>query len=181
MKVIEFKEYINNLEYYLTTKEEINVIVYANKDYVLNGVENSLNEEYCLENDVEILHTKHMGGTIVNFKEDICVGNFQNGFNDFGDKFNELLIKYFEEKGLNVSLHGNDILIDNEYKVSSYSSVNINGRLYTAFHISIGMDIDLIKNICQKEMVKIPKGLSEYGITTEEIVDLVTKLANEIN
>lgn len=173
MQIIEFKEYINNLETYLTSKEEVNVIVYANKDYVLNGVENSLNKEYCLENNIEILQTKHMGGTIVNFKEDICVGNFQNVFNDFGDKFNELLIKYFESKGLNVSKNGNDILVDNEYKVSSYSSVNMDGRLYTAFHISIGMNIDLIKNICKKEMVKIPKGLSEYGITTEEIVNFI--------
>jgi len=27
------------------------------------------------------------------------------------------------------------------------------------------------KHICKKEMVKIPKALSDYGITTEEIVD----------
>lgn len=180
MEIIEFKEYINNLADYLTSKEEITVLVYGDKTYVLNGRDNTLNKEYCLENDIDILETKHIGGTIINFKEDICVGNFQNDFNDFGDKFSEAIFKFLESKNLNVSKNGNDILIDNEYKVCSYSSVNMNGKLYTAFHISIGMDLGLIKEICVKEMKKIPKGLSDYGITTEEMVDLVKQVANEI-
>ena len=49
-------------------------------------------------------------------------------------------------------------------------SQNINGVVYTAIHISIGMDLDLIKAICTKPMVKTPKGLQDYGITQDEII-----------
>ena len=38
------------------------------------------------------------------------------------------------------------------------------------YQISINQDLDVIKHACTKPMEKIPKALSEYGITTEEMV-----------
>ena len=35
--------------------------------------------------------------------------------------------------------------------------------------IGINTNLDHIKAICRKPMKKVPKGLSEYGITTEEV------------
>ena len=35
--------------------------------------------------------------------------------------------------------------------------------------ISMNVNLDHIKAICKKPMEKVPKGLSEYGITTEEV------------
>ena len=76
---------------------------------------------------------------------------------------------YLLSRGLNAIRSGNDVLVDG-YKVGSYMSQNINGVVYTATHISIGMDLDLIKAICVKPMVKTPKGLKDYGFTQEEII-----------
>ena len=34
------------------------------------------------------------------------------------------------------------------------------------------MDIELLKNICLKEMIKVPKALNDYGISLNDIKDL---------
>ena len=39
------------------------------------------------------------------------------------------------------------------------------------FQISINQDIKAIENICYKHSVKKPKALSDFGVTTEEIVE----------
>ena len=44
---------------------------------------------------------------------------------------------------------------------------------YELVQISINQDLEVIKNVCLKPMVKVPKGLGEYGVTTEEIIDWV--------
>jgi hypothetical protein len=40
---------------------------------------------------------------------------------------------------------------------------------FTGVAIGINTNLDHIKAICKKPMVKVPKGLSDYGITTEEV------------
>jgi hypothetical protein len=65
----------------------------------------------------------------------------------------------------------NDILVDG-FKVASGAEVSLpNGFRYVAYQISINQDLETIKHACLKPMVKVPKALSEYGITTEEMVD----------
>lgn len=167
MEIIEFKNYINNLEDYLKLDNKT-VLVVGDKTYCLQGLYSLLNEEYCINNNIEILKTRHFGGAIINFPEDICIGNFQSRTNNFGSSIMDRLIQFFIDKGLNAILQDNDILIDG-YKCASYMTTNIKGTLYTAIHISIGMDLDLIKNICTKPMNKIPKGLLDFGITRDEI------------
>ena len=88
------------------------------------------------------------------------------------------LKNYLTDKGLNCKIAENDLLVDG-YKCGSYMSRNIDGVIYTAIHISINMDVDLIKSICTKPMVKIPKGLSEFGITTDEIKNFIIKMFGE--
>lgn len=44
-------------------------------------------------------------------------------------------------------------------------------NVYNTYQISINQDIEAIKHICKKEMIKIPKALSDFGITAEEIVN----------
>lgn len=47
------------------------------------------------------------------------------------------------------------------------------GRIdYTAGFIGINTNLEHIKAICRKPMQKVPKGLSEYGITTEEVEEM---------
>lgn len=173
METVEFKKYIEILPELLQSDNRT-VLVTSDKIYVLNGVENSLNFDYCGQNNIEILQTRHFGGTIVNFKDDLCVGNYQKRFNDFGEKFTDTLNNFFISNGLNSCIEGNDILVDG-YKVASSMSTNVNGTLYTAFHITVNCDLELIKKVCTKPMVKVPKALTDFGITKQEIIDFIQK------
>jgi hypothetical protein len=38
-------------------------------------------------------------------------------------------------------------------------------------HISIDCNLELIKDVCTKPMEKVPCGLGQYGITTQQVVD----------
>ena len=71
----------------------------------------------------------------------------------------------------------NDVLIDG-YKVASGCDTNVDGWAYMGYQISINQDIETIKHACNKPMVKVPKGLGEYGITTKEMVEFCKKYWN---
>ena len=43
---------------------------------------------------------------------------------------------------------------------------------YTGGIISMNVNLDHIKAICRKPMKKVPKGLSDYGITSEEVEEM---------
>lgn len=174
MEIIEFNDYLRNLPRYMENKNS-SVIVTSRNLYVLNGG-NDYNKQYCENNNIKVLNTHSMGGVIVNFEGDICIGNYQPKHNNFGEKFLEEFAKWLEKKGINCIISNNDVLIDGKYKVASYMSVFTNNCLYTAIHISANMDINKIIDICTKPMVKIPKGLIDYGITSEEIKDYILSL-----
>ena len=169
MRKINFNNYLQELPTLLKEHNET-VIVYSDKTVILQG-----NNNYNSIEDITAYKTHNFGGTIVNFAGDICVGNYQLNYYNFGSNFMKNFADFLKGKQLNASVVGNDILIDGLYKVASYMSQNIKGVIYTAIHISINMDLDLIKKVCVKEINKIPKGLSEYGITTEQVVDWVSR------
>ena len=167
METLNIKDYLNNLQRYLSDKKDT-VVVYNDRTCVLYGAD-VLNDEYCQTHSIIKYKTHNFGGTIVNFAGDICIGNYQPDFNNFGIDFLVNFVKWLNGKGLNAQFVGNDVLIDDIYKVASFMSQYINGCLYTAIHLSVNMDIELIKAICTKPMNKIPKGLTEHGITEQEV------------
>lgn len=175
MEIIEFKQYLSNLPRYLADKKDT-VIVLADELYVLNG-QNDYNKEFCESNNLTILNTHPMGGTIINFAGDICIGNYQPIHNDFGDDFLKKLQDFLKQKGIESIIADNDLLINGIYKIASYMSNYTKERcLYTAIHISINMDIELIRDICLKPMNKIPKGLNDFGINHEDVMGFINSL-----
>lgn len=134
------------------------------------GNDEGLDVQYMLDNKIPYWYTNNFGATIVKSAGDFGVAvTKQDGLNE-GERYITLVRDYLISKGINASLSGNDLMVDDIYKVGSYGSINIVDRyIYTAFHFSMNVDLDLIKKICTKPMVKIPKGLSEYGITYQEI------------
>lgn len=85
------------------------------------------------------------------------------------------LCNYFIEKGLKATRSRNDILIDG-YKVASGCGYNLEPDYkwsYEGAQISINQDINAIKNICLKPMIKIPKALSDYNITLDELLNFI--------
>ena len=141
------------------------------------GNQNDCDFEYCKEHNIPVYNVKRDGGTIVYAKVTVNIAMiFDVKYGWISENFNSHLINYLKE---HISLehtiepNANDILIDG-YKVASGTELRVGENLekiYAVFQLSINQDIEAIKHICKKEMVKIPKALSDFGITTEEIVN----------
>lgn len=129
---------------------------------------NSIDEDSCVKYGYMVLDTQHTGGAVVVSEGDVSVIHFGEIGNNWMQRFAYYLIDKYMEKGLNATFDGNDVLIDG-YKISGLSATSYGHIQYSTIHIGINANLDHIKAICKKPMVKVPKGLSEYGITTEEI------------
>ncbi len=127
-----------------------------------------VNADACEEYGYMILDTRHTGGVVVVNRGDISVVFFGAVGNQVMQDFAMYLIDRYKEKGLNATYEGNDVLIDG-YKISGLSATPYGHIQYSTIHIGVNTNLDHIKAICKKPMVKVPKGLSEYGITTEEV------------
>lgn len=128
----------------------------------------SIRKDACVEHGYSVLDTKHTGGVVVVSEGDVSVIHFGEIANDWMRRFAKYLIKRYKEKGLDATFDGNDVLVDG-YKISGLSATPYGHIQYSTIHIGINTNLDHIKAICRKPMVKVPKGLSEYGITTEEV------------
>ena len=161
MERISTKNFIDNLP--TECKNEGTYFNVVEENCILQG-------ECAIPQTNWVVYKSHsFGGTIVNFKDDICIANFKKNNFTFGEEILTLLGSYLQSKGLNVCIDCNDLIVDDIYKVASYASTNIEGIVYTAIHISMSVDLEIINVFCLKPMNKIPKGLNEYGITTDEI------------
>lgn len=128
-------------------------------------------EEICNELGYEVVETYNNASTVVHEKGDILFGHFDKPSNGWYDRFITHFVGWLKDKGLNADFVSNDIVVDG-YKVCGMA-ITRHGRIdYTAGFIGINTNLDHIKAICKKSMVKIPKGLSEYGITTEEVEEM---------
>ena len=166
-------EFIKGEKEFLDSPNEGTVLIVLDRTEAIYCEEGSCNTEWCDENNVPyIKQGMHNGGCIIGVKGNIFVNvkrRFPNGGECLGDRFSKAVCAYLKDKGLNSArCDNNDILVDN-YKVGSCVEASVNGFQYMAFQVSIHQDIETIKHACNKPMVKIPKALSEYGITTDEM------------
>ena len=108
------------------------------------------------------------GGTILTEPGDVELGHWGALDNNWRDRFIAYFIGWLRDRGLGAVYEDNDVLVDG-YKVCGVCITRYGRIDYTGIHIGINTNLDHIKAICKKPMVKVPKGLSEYGITTEEV------------
>lgn len=140
------------------------------------------NEQYCLDNNIPILPFPNSGGCIVIYPDDIVCGILtKNVVSDFVVRFLNTFSDWLKTQGLDAEFTGNDVLIDGKYKVASGSlKIFDNNFAYLPVHISMQVDLEQIQNICNKPMVKIPKGLEDYGFTSEQIRDAVKTIIEDL-
>lgn len=174
--MITLKYCADNLHKWISAKTEYKNIILHEQTEVSYGWANDIDKDYCQQNNIPCYNLMRGGGTIVYSKGNVSVGFFydnkkykcfmlQKMCQDFKD--------YLVSRGLNATIDHNDILIDG-YKVASCWSGNIlpDFRWTLEFvQISINQDIQTITNVCLKPMTKIPKGLGEYGVTTQQVLD----------
>ena len=127
-----------------------------------------VDEEICNTLGYEVVETYNNGSTVVHGTGDILFGHFCPINNGWYDRFIAYFVNWLKSKGLNADFVSNDIVVDG-YKVCGMCITRYGRIDYTAGFIGINTNLDHIKQICRKPMTKIPKGLSEYGITTEEV------------
>lgn len=169
---IEMKEFADNFWYYI--QQDSYFITHSDEPYVLRGTLDDCDEEYCRRNNIKMINVQHSGGTIVLDKSAIGYAYLSK---DKGrarqDAICRKFVKLLTRRGLNAEYKDNDILIDG-YKVGSVGTKNLpNGLVYTPIQFSLDNDAELISKICLKPMDKIPKGLSDFGITREDVLNFL--------
>lgn len=127
-----------------------------------------VDEKTCEELGYDIVESYNNAGTIVSNKGDVLIGHFAEPENGWYNRFIEHFLNWLKSKGLNADFVSNDIVVDG-YKVCGMCITRYGRIDYTGGIISMNVNLDHIKAICKKPMQKVPKGLSEYGITTEEV------------
>ena len=125
----------------------------------------------CKDLGYDVCEAYYNGGTLVANKGDIAFAHFGEVKNDWMERFIKHFTSWLRAKGLNAEHTGNDILVDG-YKVCG-TGITRYGRIdFSAVFVSINPNLEHIKAICKKPMNKVPKGLSEFGITTEEVEEM---------
>jgi hypothetical protein len=151
----------------------------AERTVAFKGYNNYIDTSYCYRNNIQIIDLNNEGGVIVSSKGSLSVGHISQDIkNTFNAELTKYLAEFLQSKGLDVSISENDILIDGTYKVASSSTRQFGKVLFSAFHISHEVNLNIIKSLCTKPMKKIPKGLGDYGITESEIIELFYRFIN---
>lgn len=127
-----------------------------------------VDETVCKELGYEIVESYNNGGTILANRGDIIFSHLDEPENGWLTRFAEHFVEWLKDKGLRAEYKDNDVLVDG-YKVCG-TCITRYGRIdFSSAYIGINTNLDHIKAICRKPMKKVPKGLSEYGITTAEV------------
>lgn len=161
--------------------KEVIILCLADETVIGHGIyEDAYDGEYCRKNKIPMLNANFSGGACVIFEGDINFVCCHKGFSDFGKRAIEVVREYLKQKGLPVTIEGNDLIVNEDnvrYKVGSTASTYINDDEFTetVVHISITVDNDLIERICRKPMEKIPKGLLDYKVTASEILKYLSE------
>lgn len=180
MKIIKMQDMLYEIKEGLKNKYTACLVKY-DKQCVNYGFDDKPNFDYCTKNNIECLDIGRRGGTFAINKGDIALGYITESCdNTLGELVYNKFAQYLKDKGLDAVAVSNDILIDG-YKVLGWASnyyENYNA-IFITLHFTMSVDLEFIKNVCTKSMNKVPKGLSEFGITEDEVINFITQTVEE--
>lgn len=168
VRKIEQADFKNEVERFISHGKHGIIYGVVENPYVQVHRDTQVDKDICSKFGYGIVELFHNGGTLVLNPGDMVMGHFGSIGNGWYERFVSYFLEWLKARGLNAEYTSNDILVDG-FKVSAYC-VTVYGRIdYTGIFIGISTNLDHVKAICRKPMVKVPKGLSDYGITTEEV------------
>ncbi len=176
MNIVTENDIVNELQEGLKNPNRTTIVLYEEMQ-VNYGFDAKPNFEYCKEHNIACVDIGRRGGAFVVNKGDIGLGHVGKGLdNTIGELIYNKFTEYLKDKGLNAVAKDNDILVDG-YKVFGWASNYYKDydAIYITCHFTMSVDLELIKNVCTKPLNKTPKGLSEYGITSEEIRNFIVQ------
>ena len=139
------------------------------------GRDGDIDFDYCDEHGIPYFFIDRKGGAIVLFPGNIAVDAIYSVSScNLAIMFLEDMVQFLEARNINASIEGNDLMVDGKKIVGAVGQplpTPFDGYSYMGFSISINSDAELIDKICTKPMNKVPGALSDYGITTEEVME----------
>lgn len=159
----------------ISKQKETCIFCIVDRIVIVAGIKNDVNIDIAKQNNIQILHLQNEGGTIVASPGTVGLAFFTKDFtgHEYRDKVISAVISKLKEKGYEPIFDKNDVLIEGK-KIISSSSRRYGKLLFTAVLFSINTpDINLIKQICTKPMKKIPGDLNVYGITSQDIENII--------
>lgn len=167
LKIETFKQEIQNA----IIHKESNIFYSIIPTNIVYAGKGDIDLEYCQNNNYLVYNSVDFGKGLVATKGDIVIVVIkENGWEDY-KTIAKVTINYLKSKGVNAEINSNDIIVDDKYKVASYSSVNIgNNYIYTGFQATFNPNIKDIESICKKKCKRLPKGLSEYKINAQDLL-----------
>lgn len=166
----DFEKYHNEL---IGTKELLLVKHNSEKPLICYYDGLNYNDNY----DYNKINTGHSGGCYIAFDGDYMVVYFFKEESEIKNFINNVILKFVDKlKELlpdeNIEFTGNDILINGK-KISGASSSD-----YAVFFIGYNPDLNVIREVCNKEMLKTPGGLKEY-LSNEQVERILEDIINE--
>lgn len=142
-------------------------VLFANWDdtYVVSGTNGmeTLNKEYCEENNITIFNLHMAGGAIVGSEDDFSFGicypkDIRISFNFILNEMKNILQRYTDK---NIEVKGNDIVVDNK-KVCGTTVYDGKDVLMVILYFSFSDKSELINNICITNKVNKPVGYIDF-------------------
>ena len=165
---INQKDWISAITSYVKAGSHRTGYVVVDSPVVIVHRKYQVDEEVCNSLGYEIVESYNNAGTIVSNAGDVLIGYTNEPNNGWYDRFIAHFLKWLKARGLNADFVSNDIVVDG-HKVCGMCTTRYGRIDYTGGIISMNVNLDHIKAICRKPMTKVPKGLYDYGITTEEV------------
>lgn len=170
MKILNVKqtEWLSEAKKHIEAGEHSVFHTIIETPVVLVHRKSQIDENTCSALGYDVYEAYYNGGTLVSNRGDLAFAHFCDRRNGWRDRFSAHFIKWLKDRGLNAACDKNDIVVDG-YKVCA-TCVTTYGRIdYSTIFVGVNTNLDDIRRICRKPMVKVPKGLSDYGITTEDV------------
>lgn len=176
MKIIKttHEQVTQEVQKLIQLQQEAFVYCVAEAPCAVVGTNGHADIEKAIELGIKVVQINHEGGCIVTNTGDVDVGIFTKGYygHQIRDTIINKLVTLLSADGINATIMSNDLIVKDR-KVLGFGSRMYGEILYTAIHISLNTDLELVRQICTKPMEKIPGSLSEYGVTTEDVVNIL--------
>lgn len=176
MEIIEtnFNEAVDLVTNMIKTQKEGCVYCISDEPCAIIGYNNDANFEEIKKRNIRFGKINHQGGTIIASPGDIQIGILTKGYtgHEYRNNIINDIVKKIKENNYDAKVVGNDILINGK-KVIGFGSRMFGNILFTAIQVSININLNLIKAICTKPMGKMPDGLINYGIDTQDILNIL--------
>lgn len=180
MKIIKLRpeEAVAAINGYIKEKKEVFFYGVHTATQVFMGGGHNSDKEYIETAKIPVFDVPTHGGTLVISEGDVQTGLLTNTVQDYAEWTLNKFVQYLKAKKINAEKVGNDVVIHCEehncmYKVAAGVVKMVGNLCYNSLHFSERVNLELINCICKKPRSKIPQGLENYGITTNDIEQFV--------